>query len=74
MTKQLDLLLINPNANKRNYQMLASDFSAVEPPIWAGLIASFALNKGFSVEILDADALNLDDLEIAKKSRSLILF
>lgn len=67
MTKQLDLLLINPNAKKRNYQMLASELSAVEPPIWAGLIASFALNKGFSVEILDADALNLDSVEIAKK-------
>lgn len=67
MAKQLDLLLINPNAKKRNYQLLAPDLSAVEPPIWAGLIASFALNKGFSVEILDADALNLDSLETAKK-------
>ena len=67
MSKQIDLLLINPNAKKKNYQMLASDLSAIEPPIWAGLIATFTLNKGFSVEILDADALNLEPSEIAKK-------
>jgi len=55
----LDLLLINPPSRARTYQVLAQDFAAIEPPVWAGLMATFARKRGCSVEILDGEALGL---------------
>lgn len=52
---QLDLLLVNAPSRIGVYQSL-SQLAAIEPPVWAGLIARHCLNKGFSVEILDAEA------------------
>lgn len=56
---KLDLLLVNAPGKARVYQALASELAAFEPPIWAGLIAGFARKQGFSVRILDAEALLL---------------
>ena len=53
----IDLLLVNPN-NKRTYGKLGESLSAVEPPVWTALIASFARAKGYTVKIIDADAEN----------------
>ncbi len=55
MTEQPDLLLVNAPSRMGVYGALAS-FSAVEPPVWAGLIARYCMNRGFSVQILDAEA------------------
>jgi len=63
----LDLLLINPNSKAKVYQVLSKDLSAIEPPVWAGLMASFVRVKGYSVMILDAEAENLDTTEIAER-------
>jgi len=60
---RLDLLLVNPGGRTRIYQSLATTLSAIEPPVWAGLLATFARKKGVSVQIIDADA---DDLAPAK--------
>src|ERR1700690_441169 len=65
--KQLDVLFVHANASKKIYQDLAKDFSAIEPPIWAGMLASHCRIKGFSVNILDCEALHLDDEESAKQ-------
>ncbi|NEO83080.1 MAG: radical SAM protein [Spirulina sp. SIO3F2] len=67
MPSQVDLLLINPNNRKRIYQSLASELTAIEPPIWAGLMATFMRQKGYSVQILDACADNLEPAEIAEQ-------
>ncbi len=69
MTKQksLDLVLINPANRKQIYQSLASTMSAIEPPVWAGLMATFARNQGFSVQIIDACADNLSPEETADR-------
>ncbi|PIW62157.1 MAG: B12-binding domain-containing radical SAM protein, partial [Candidatus Omnitrophica bacterium CG12_big_fil_rev_8_21_14_0_65_50_5] len=64
--KQLDILFIHPNASKRIYQDLSANYSAIEPPIWAGMLCSHCLIKGFGAEILDAEALHLTDDEAAK--------
>jgi radical SAM superfamily enzyme YgiQ (UPF0313 family) len=61
----LDLLLINPSSRVRVYQSLGSELAAIEPPVWAGLIATFIRNRGFSVQILDADAEGLGPEEVA---------
>lgn len=51
-----DLLLVNLGNRTQAYQSLASELTAIEPPVWAGLIASYVRNKGHSVEVLDANA------------------
>ena len=63
--QSLDLLLINPSNRKRIYQSLASDLTAIEPPVWAGLMATFVRKQGYSVQILDAGADNLGPEEVA---------
>lgn len=65
--KQLDILFIHPNASKKIYQDLAKDFSAIEPPIWAGMLASHCLAKGFGAQILDTEAWHLTDDQSAQK-------
>jgi radical SAM superfamily enzyme YgiQ (UPF0313 family) len=64
--KQLDLVLVNPANQKRIYQSLSTKMTAIEPPVWAGLMATFIRNRGFSVEIIDAGADNLSPAETAE--------
>jgi len=63
----LDLLLVTPSSRKAVYQSLGDEIAAIEPPVWAGLIASFIRNKGYSVEMLDAEALGLTHEETARR-------
>lgn len=65
-TTQLDILFIHPNAAKKIYQDLSKEFSSIEPPIWAGMLTSHCLHRGFSAEILDTEAENLDAEETAR--------
>lgn len=60
-----DLVLVNPGST-RMYQEL-SPLRGVEPPFWAGLIASFIHKRGYEVMILDADAENWSPEYTAKK-------
>jgi radical SAM superfamily enzyme YgiQ (UPF0313 family) len=62
-----DLVLVNPASRARVYQSLATTLSALEPPIWAGLMATYVRNKGLSVEILDAEAEGLTAAETAQR-------
>lgn len=64
---QLDLLLVNPGARKQVYQSLSTNLAAIEPPVWAGLMATFVRRKGYSVAIIDADAENLTPAEVAQR-------
>ena len=61
MSKQLDLLIINPGASTKIYQSLAAHYTTIEPPSWGLLIAEAMRSKGFSVQILDCDALRISD-------------
>jgi anaerobic magnesium-protoporphyrin IX monomethyl ester cyclase len=63
----VDLLIVNAPGKRKIYQSLANDLAAYEPPIWAGFIANFMRRKGFSVAILDAEALDLTHEETAKR-------
>lgn len=63
----LDLLLINPGARTGVYQRLGAELAAVEPPVWSGLIADYVRRKGFSVEILDAEAEDLNPEQVAQR-------
>ena len=63
----LDLVLINPGARSQIYQSLGKTLTAVEPPVWAGLMATFARKRGFSVHIIDGHAEDLSPAETAAR-------
>jgi len=67
MNQMLDLLIVNPGGRTHVYQGLGAELAAVEPPVWAGLIATYIRQRGFSVGILDANAENLSPEETAEK-------
>ncbi len=67
VAKRLDLLLINPGDRMNIYQALGNTLAAIEPPVWAGLFAAFVRKRGFSVEILDANAEDLAPEGTAKR-------
>ncbi|HUY93180.1 MAG TPA: radical SAM protein [Pirellulales bacterium] len=69
--QQLDLVLVNPANRAQVYQSLGVRLAAIENPVWAGLIASFAERRGLSVEIVDAEALGLSAEETAEQVRQL---
>lgn len=56
MAEAIDVLLINPGDHKNAYQGLANDFAAIEPPVFAGLFATYLLRKGLRVAIYDVPA------------------
>jgi radical SAM superfamily enzyme YgiQ (UPF0313 family) len=62
-----DLVLVNPGSRKRVYQSLAGELAAIEPPVWTGLMATYAARKGFSVEVVDAEAEELTAEETAER-------
>jgi anaerobic magnesium-protoporphyrin IX monomethyl ester cyclase len=66
-TRSPDLLLLHPGTNKKVYEKLAEDFAAVEPPFAAALTAGFVRDKGYSVELLDANAEKLTAEETAER-------
>ena len=61
----LDILFIHPNSAKAVYQGLATDMSAIEPPVWCSMLANHCRKKGFSVDLLDAEAWGASDDDVA---------
>ncbi len=60
MKFNLDILFIHPNASKVIYQDLSKDHSAIEPPIWAGMLANSVRKNNFRCHILDCEVLKLN--------------
>lgn len=67
MANQLDVLLINPGNRMSIYQVLGNAYAAIENPVWAGLLATFLRKKDVSVEVIDANALDLAPEEVAEE-------
>ena len=65
--KQLNVVLVHPGTRMQIYQSLGSTLAAIEPPVWASLIATFVRRRGFSVRVLDAEAENLTPAETAQR-------
>lgn len=63
----LDILFVHPNASKAIYQELSKKHSAIEPPIWAAMLANATRNNGYSTSILDCEALGLDYISAANE-------
>jgi len=60
-----DIVLINPGDRRQVYQDLGKDFSAIEPPFWLAVIAAYLRSEGFSVKVIDSNALNISPEETA---------
>ncbi len=57
----LDVLFIKPGSQKQIYGDLSSfQLTAIEPPLWAAILAGYLRGQGYDVEILDAEAQGLD--------------
>src|SRR6516164_6406246 len=55
----IDLVIIHPGAAHGIYGSdLANSLIAVEPPLWPRLIAGYVRDAGYTVKIIDAEALN----------------
>jgi len=67
MRTRADLVLVNPGSRMQVYQALGTILAAIEPPVWAGLMATFVRNKGFTVEIIDAEAETIGPNEVADR-------
>jgi anaerobic magnesium-protoporphyrin IX monomethyl ester cyclase len=71
-----DILLVNPGGSERMYQALGSHLTAIEPPLWARLIAGYVLDRGFTPEIVDSEAENCAPASVAEivaKRRALLI-
>lgn len=56
MAEAIDVLLINPGNHGNVYQGLAHDLAAIEPPVFAGLFATYLRRKGLRIAIYDVPA------------------
>jgi len=68
MSNLVDVLLINPGDRKRIFQDLGDEFVSVEPPVFAGLFATYLRKKGLSIAIIDAPAMELSTKDVAKEA------
>lgn len=64
----IDLLLVSPGNNRVIYQNLAGEYAAIEPPIWAGLLANFVRTKGYEPAIIDQEAEGLTPEQIVERA------
>lgn len=67
MPRELDILFVNPGARDQVYQELGADLTAVEPPTWAGMLATYCRRRRMGVDILDAEALNLSASRVGRE-------
>ncbi|HYE90937.1 MAG TPA: cobalamin B12-binding domain-containing protein, partial [Terriglobales bacterium] len=64
---RLDLVVVNPGSRLTIYQSLGERLSAIEPPVWTALMATYARRRGLSVAVLDANAEDLAPAETAAR-------
>jgi radical SAM superfamily enzyme YgiQ (UPF0313 family) len=67
----MDVLFVSPGNANQIYQDLATEFSAIEPPTWALLLAQSVRAVGFNPGILDVNAERLSTEEAVWKIKSL---
>lgn len=60
-----DLLIVHPGAAHGIYGKLGDEITAVEPPLWARIIAAYVRDRGHRVGIMDAEAMRFDPSVVA---------
>lgn len=67
----IDLVVINPGGREQVYQDLGTELTAIEPPLWARLIAGYARDRGVAVSIIDSEAEGMGPATVAAKTAEL---
>jgi anaerobic magnesium-protoporphyrin IX monomethyl ester cyclase len=67
-TSDIDLLLINPHGRDSLYQELGRELTAVAPPLWCRLIGGYVRDRGYGVEIIDAEAEGWGPATVAQRA------
>ena len=67
MINKLDVLFINPGNQNAIYQDLAKDYSAIETPTWALLLAQSVRAVGFKPGIFDVNAERVSTSQAVQK-------
>lgn len=62
-----DLVFIHPNDQKAVYGDTLK-YVACEPPFWMAVATAFCVDRGIEVEVIDAEAENLDYDEVARRT------
>jgi radical SAM superfamily enzyme YgiQ (UPF0313 family) len=70
MAETVDILFINPGEPAQIYQGLGDEFSAIEPPVFAGLFATYVRKRGARVAIIDGPAQRLSSARVAEMATS----
>lgn len=71
MKSEAPIVFISPGNNRVIYQDLSQDISAIEPPIWAAMLANFVRTKGYGTAIIDQEAEGLTPEQIVAKALEL---
>ena len=67
----IDVLFISPGNASGIYQNLASDYAAIEPPTWALLLAQSCRSVGYTVDLIDVNAEQLDNETVADRIKNI---
>ncbi len=67
----IDVLFISPGNSSGIYQNLSTNYSAIEPPTWALLLAQSCRSVGYNVNILDINAEQLRNDEVLLRIKEL---
>jgi len=64
-----DILLIKPGSQRQIYGELSGfRLTAIEPPLWAAIIAGQLRSLGYGIEVLDAEVDNLSYEQVAQQA------
>jgi radical SAM superfamily enzyme YgiQ (UPF0313 family) len=64
----VDIVLVKPGSQKQLYgELSAFALTAIEPPLWAALMASYLRDQGYTVMLFDAEIENWDYEQTAQK-------
>jgi len=63
----IDILFVHANASRKIYQGLAIQHAAIEPPIWAAMLANSVRQIGYRPAILDAEAERIDCVQAVER-------
>lgn len=67
-----DILIIKPGSQKKIYGELSSyNLTAIEPPLWASLLAGYLRKHGYAVELMDAEVEGWGYKDVAERVRDI---
>ena len=68
----VDVLFVHPGNQKRTYQDLSKEFTAIATPVWTSLLAGNIRNNGYSTAIYDVNVDGWDENVPEEASRLMV--